>query len=309
MPGIITITLNPAIDKSTRIDGLAPEKKMRCEAPVFEPGGGGVNVSRALRRLGMSSTALFLSGGHTGRFYQDLVEAQGIPCLPTQIHEPTRENFVVVDTKDNHQYRFGMPGPTVSAEEWQRFLKNLSEMGPSDYIVASGSLAPGLPPDAYAQIADIAHSCNARFVLDSSGEGLRSGLNKGAFLAKPNIGELSKLAGKDWLEADQVEATAREVLQKYQIEVLLVSRGADGASLVTANEYFEQKPPKIERKSTVGAGDSMVAGLLFGREKTGDWKEALRYAVAAGTAATLNPGTELCAEADVQRLYKEMGGE
>lgn len=309
MSRIVTITLNPAMDKSTSIDGLVPESKLRCAVPVFEPGGGGVNVSRALHRLGLSSTAFFFSGGHTGRYYQELVEAQGIACVPIEIREPTRENFIVVDRRDGHQYRFGMPGPTISGEEWEHLLNSLRSMESCDYLVASGSLAPGLPADAYAQIAALARDKGARFVIDSSGEGLKMGLVNGAFIAKPNIGELSKLAGKAWLEPDQVESTAREVLAKYQISVLLVSRGAEGASLVTATEYFEQQPPKVERKSTVGAGDSMVAGLLFGWEKTGNWQEALRYAVAAGTAATLNPGTELCAESDVHRLYEQMRGE
>ncbi|MFN4316063.1 MAG: 1-phosphofructokinase family hexose kinase [Chitinophagaceae bacterium] len=306
MPGIFTITLNPAIDKSTSVEGLGPDKKMRCSAPHFEPGGGGVNVSRALRRLGMSSTAIYFAGGHSGRFYRQLLDQQQIQSHELPIKDHTRENLIVLDTLDNKQYRFGMPGPTVQPGEWQALIAAFSEYEGPDFLVCSGSLPPGLPVDCYAELGNLAREKGARFVLDTSGEALKAGLVPGTFLIKPNIGELSRLAGKKWIEDSELQQTATRVLTDYEIQAMVVSRGKAGAVLVTSSDYFEIKPPSVEKKSTVGAGDSMVAGIIYVLQSGGSMRDAACYGVACGTAATLNPGTELCARKDADRILQQL---
>jgi 6-phosphofructokinase 2 len=157
MKNIVTLTLNPTIDKSTRVDQMVPEHKLRCDKAVYDPGGGGINVSRVLRRLTGDSLAVFTSGGHTGHFLQDLLGLEGVRHLPVSIKDRTRENFIVLETGTNHQYRFGLGGPTLTPNEWQQCLTVLEELEPKpDFLVASGSLPPGVPSDFYARVAGIA---------------------------------------------------------------------------------------------------------------------------------------------------------
>lgn len=306
MPGIVTVTLNPAIDKSTSIPSLQPEKKLRCSAPVFEPGGGGVNVARAIRKLGAEATAVFFAGGYTGKFFKELLDRESVPSLPVPINGHTRENLVVFDTASHHQYRFGMPGPSIMPEETALLLGQLRSLDAPEYIVCSGSKPAGVSDDIYAQIAAIAREKNARFILDSSGAALKAGLTQGAFLIKPNRGELCALAGKEWLADGEIEKAAREVLVQYSLNAMLVSLGADGAMLVTRDELVRILPPSVQRQSTVGAGDSMVAGMVWKLWNGSDLREAAGYGVACGTAATLNPGTQLCRKEDADRLFASL---
>lgn len=142
MEKIITITLNPTIDKSTTVSSIVPEKKLRCTSPVFEPGGGGINVSRAFKKLGGSSTAMYMSGGYSGQFLESLIREEGIVSEVITISENTRDNLIVVDTITNQQYRFGMPGPAISEQEWRECLRRLEADDSYEYVVISGSNAP-----------------------------------------------------------------------------------------------------------------------------------------------------------------------
>ena len=156
MGKILTITLNPAIDKSTIVDEIVPDQKIRCEKPKYEPGGGGINVSRALKKLGCQSTATFLSGGFIGKFFIELIEKENIVISPFSIKDQTRENLILFDKSTDNQYRFGMEGPDVEMGEWQGFLKKIEEINDVEYIVASGSLSPGIPIDFYSMLGRIA---------------------------------------------------------------------------------------------------------------------------------------------------------
>ena len=172
-----------------------------------------------------------------------------------------------------------------------------------EYIVASGSLAPGVPTDIYAQIAAIAKSKGAKLIVDTSGEALKAAADEGIFLLKPNLAELSSLAGREEINAELVDDVAREIIGKGNCEVVVVSLGPAGAMLVTANEIIQATPPAVKKRSTVGAGDSMVAGIVLSLSKGWELKDALRYGVATGTAATMNNGTELCKLKDVECLF------
>ncbi len=303
MAKIVTVTINPVIDKSTIVAGIVPEKKLRCEAPKFEPGGGGINVARAIKKLGGEALAIYPAGGYTGRFLNDLLREEGIETKVIDIKKPTRENLIVVDSISNQQYRFGMPGPELLELEWKACLKSIEEEEGVEYIVASGSLSPGVPVDIYAQIAGIARAKGARLIVDTSGEALQAAADEGIFLLKPNLAELSSLAGREEINAELVDDVAREVIAKGKCEVVVVSLGAAGAMLVTASEIVHATPPAVKKRSTVGAGDSMVAGIVLSLSKGWDLKDSLRYGVASGTAATMNSGTELCKLKDVKCLY------
>ena len=304
MPEIITVTFNPAIDKSTSVPVLIAEKKLNCALPVYEPGGGGINVARAIKKLGGDATAVYLAGGYSGKTFTQLLTDELVESIVTETKENTRENLVVLETASNQQYRFGMPGPTISEPEWQACLKSIEKIKDVEYIVASGSLPPGIPTDIFARIAFIARKKKARLIVDTSGEALKQAVQAGVYLIKPNLGELSSLLGKEELNIELVDDAAREVIGKGNCEVVVVSMGPAGAMLVTKELALQIMPPAVKRKSTVGAGDSMVAGIALSLTRNKSLTEAVQYGVACGTAATMNHGTELCRKEDAEHLYK-----
>jgi 6-phosphofructokinase 2 len=305
MSKIITVTFNPTIDKSTSIAALMPEKKLKCTAPRFEPGGGGINVARAIKKLGGEALAVYPAGGYSGKFLNELMAREGVTvhAVPTKSH--TRENLIVFDRSTSLQYRFGMPGSEVLEEEWRQLLTDIENSG-AEYIIASGSLPPGMPDDIFGWIADIARKIKAKLIVDTSGEALKKAVDKGVFLLKPNLGELSSLVGKEEVSHESVDEIAKEIISRNCCQAIIVSLGSAGARLITNDEVIQVIPPVVKRLSTVGAGDSMVAGVILSLSRGMDLKEAMKYGVACGTAATLNPGTELCKPEDVEKLYKLM---
>lgn len=300
---IVTVTPNPCIDKSTTIPNLLPEKKLRCTTPVLEPGGGGINVARAIKKLGGSATAVYLAGGYNGNLITKLLTQELVDCLPVQIESDTRENTIVLDKVANLQYRFCMPGPFVLENEMQACLKRLEEMANIEYVICSGSLPPGMPFNFFATVAGIAKKKNARVIVDTAKDALRMAVNEGVYLIKPNIGELSELAGVDELNIESVANAAREIIANKGCEIIVVSLGAAGALLVTKTIMKQIATPPVKRKSTVGAGDSMTAGIVMALSKGLSITEAVQYGVASGTAATMNAGTQLCRLQDVEELY------
>ena len=303
MSKIITITFSPAIDKSTTVEKLIPEKKLYCELPVYEPGGGGINVARAIKKLGGEATAVCLAGGYSGIRFTELLNEESIETIVTKTQNDTRENLVVVEMSSNKQFRFGMPGLKVSELEWQACLKSIEDIDNVDFIVASGSLPEGIPTDIFARVALIAQKKNAKYVVDTTGEALVQAVEAGVYLIKPNLGELSALVGVEELNIESVGKEAKQLIEKGKCEVVVVSMGADGAMLVTKDLMVAIKPPEVPRKSTVGAGDSMVAGIVLGLSKNKNLLESVQYGVACGTAATMNEGSELCRKEDAERLY------
>ena len=303
MSSIVTITFSPCIDKSTSIQALIPEKKLQCAAPKLEPGGGGINVARAIKKLGGEAIAIFPSGGYTGKFFNHLLEKENIPIVIIETTHETRENIIVLDESANHQYRFGMPGTELSENEWKQCLKAVEEINNVEFIIASGSLPPGVPINIYAQLAKLAKNKKAKFIVDTSGEALKQAADEGVYLLKPNLGELCLLAGQKELHVDEVKDIAREIIARGKCEVMVVSMGAAGAMLITNGIAELIKPPAVKKKSTVGAGDSMVAGIVFYMSQDKSLVESAQYGVACGTAATMNSGTELCRKKDADRLY------
>ena len=299
---IVTLTMNPSIDKSTSVDRIIPEQKMRCQNPKFEAGGGGINVSKAIRRLGGNSTAVFPAGGPSGQLLSDLLHQENVDCQAIAVQQWTRENFIVVETLTNSQFRFGMAGAELTAAEAQACLDAVEAAKPA-YLVASGSLPPGLPDDFFARVARLAKEMGAKFILDTSGEPLKLAANEGVFLLKPNLSELSRMVGVEALEMDQVDEAAAEIIGKGNCAVVVVSLGPLGALLVTKDGYEHAPAPTVHKKSTVGAGDSMVAGMTWSLAQGRTLREMVRMGVACGSAATMNPGTELFKATDVAKLY------
>lgn len=305
MSKILTITINPAVDCSTNIEKLIPEQKLQCAQPKYEPGGGGINVSRGLKRLGSASTALFPKGGFTGDLLISLLKKEKISYEPIDTRNDTRQNFIVVESSSNQQFRFGMPGTTISPQDTQLILTAIEKLsGKMDYIVASGSLPPGANSDFYAKISRIAKKTGNRFIADTSGEALSQVAEEGAYLLKPNLRELSLLSEKETLDDTLIDEAARVLIGKGKCEVIVVSMGAQGAYLVTNTIAEQVHAPTVRKLSTVGAGDSMVAGMVHSLSNGKSLQEMVRMGIACGTAATMNPGTELFKMDDAEKLYK-----
>lgn len=301
---IITLTFSPCIDKSTSVQSLIPEKKLYCATPKLEPGGGGINVARAIKKLGGDATAIFPSGGCTGSLFTALLEKENIQTVVIPTKEETRESIVVVEETTNNQYRFGMPSNGLLESEWKQCLKAVESIGNIEFIIASGSLPSTVPFNIYAQLAKIAKYNKAKLIVDASGEALKEAVDEGVYLLKPNLGELASLTGLRTIEITDVEEAAKKLIHKNKCEIIVVSLGSEGAILVTKNETYRVKPPKVAVKSTVGAGDSMVAGIVYSLSNGRNLKQTLQYGVACGTAATMNLGTELCRKEDADKLFK-----
>ena len=298
---IVTLTLNPALDKSSSIDRLIPEQKLRCAPMRLDAGGGGINVSKGIRKLGGESTAVFPSGGATGLRLQALLQEAGVDIAAHPVPGEMRENFSVTETSTNFQYRFTMPGLNISEQQADSILSKIAQLRP-DYLVASGSLPPGLPENYYEKVAGFAKQIGARLILDTSGPALQAAADEGLFLLKPNLGELSALAGVENLEMNQVDDAALDIIRQGKCDVVVVSMGPQGALLVTRDGFEHIPAPPAQKKSTVGAGDSMVAGMVWALGQGKSFSDMARTGVACGTAATMNPGTELFQRDDVNRL-------
>ncbi len=300
---IVTLTLNPALDKSTHVERLIPEAKLRCSAVRLDAGGGGINVSKGIQRLGGTSTAVFPAGGPNGQRLCALLSEAGIPFKVVDIQTETRESYAVLETATNHQFRFTPPGAAVTVEEAEACLTHIERLKP-EWLVASGSLPPGLPETYYERVGVFAKSIGARFILDTSGAALRAAADEGLYLLKPNLAELSALSGVKRLEMNQVDDAAFTLIEKGMSEVVVVSLGPRGALLVTRDGFEHIPAPTVEKKTTVGAGDSMVAAMVWALSEGLSLREMVQWGVACGTAATIGEGTELFHLDDAKRLLQ-----
>ena len=305
MAAIVTLTMNPALDIATSTDRVEPTHKLRCSMPRYDPGGGGINVARAVHALGGDAVAIFPIGGPAGEMIRRKLQQEGVAHDAIPISGFTRESLAVAELASGKQFRFILPGPTLSQTDQERCLDQLSAAtSGAQYIVASGSLPPGVPDDFYAKVAELARVQRARFVMDTSGPALkRAGL--GIYLLKPSLRELTDLTGREIRKERDEELAARQVIEQGRCEILVLSLGAQGALLATADGCQRFAAIPVEARSTVGAGDSMLAGIVLGLSRGLPLRDAVRFGMAAGAAALLGTGTQLCRRSDVERLYAD----
>ncbi len=304
---LITLAMNPAVDVSTSVGHVVPIRKMRCKAAKHDPGGGGINVARVLRRLGSDALAIYVAGGPTGELLKSLVEREGIRGHVVKMAGNTREDLTVLDESTGEQYRFVMAGPSLGEREWKACLDAVDSLKePASFIVASGSLPPDVPDDFYADVARRAKGTGARIVLDTSAAALAAALDAGVYLVKPNLGELRTLTGRALeSESDRVEA-CRALVANGRAEIVALTMAERGALVVAHDRAWHVPAPQVRPVSTVGAGDSFLAAVVWSLASGHDLAVAARYGVAAGTAALLSPGTELCRRDQVERLFPQI---
>ena len=307
MTNILTVTMNPAIDVSTSTGKVLDTHKLRCSPAQRHAGGGGVNVARVVQRLGGDCLALYPAGGTTGQLLRQLLDQEQVRSLCVDIAEETRENFTVGETSSGREFRFVLPGPTLTPAQWQACLKRLTALDtPPRYLVLSGSLPPGAPVDFYARLVRLARARGTRVVLDSSGPALAAALEAGVYLVKPSLRELRDLTGQPLASEPEWRAAAQQIVRQGQAEMVALSLGEHGALLVTAEASWRAPGLTVPVRSATGAGDSFVGAMVWALARAADLPQALRYGVAAGSAALLSTGTRLCSKADVERLYPEV---
>lgn len=304
MVKIYTLTLAPSLDSATQTPQIYPEGKLRCSAPVFEPGGGGINVARAITFLGGSATALFPAGGATGEHLVALLQNEHVPVKNVESREWTRQNLHVHVDASGEQYRFVMPGATLHDDELEALQNSILQIDSGSLLVISGSLPPGVSLTQFVSIIKSAQQHGLRCIIDSSGDALAAALEIGNIeLVKPNQKELSALVQRDLNQPDDVRNAAQEIVRSGKARRVVVSLGAQGALAVDTHSCVQVVPPPIKSQSTVGAGDSMVGAMTLKLAEGASLEEMVRYGVAAGSAATINQGTRLCSRENTQKIY------
>lgn len=304
---ILSVCLNPAIDISSEAENIYPVSKVRTSGERISPGGGGVNVARVLSGFGVRCDLVFLAGGGTGKMLEDELSHYAIDCRCFHIDKPTRVAFTVRQTSNNQEYRFVPEGPVVNEDAFVRLMAYLEEtpMSQGDILIVSGSLPRGVPEDAYSRIAQIAGKQGVRLILDSSGAGLSTALNaeEAIFLVKPSLNELQRLAGRK-LDENEARDFASSLVAAQKAEHVAVSMGAHGAFLVSRHSTLRLPAYLVKVQSAVGAGDSFLGGMVYAMSQGHPMETAFRYGVAAGAAAVMNPGDELCRFDDMMSLYR-----
>ena len=307
MPSIATLTINPAIDISTSTERLAPIRKLRCSAMRRDAGGGGINVARVVRRFGSKVSAIYPAGGSTGQLLRRLVDAEGVHSIAVEVAEETREDFTVLEAASGSQYRFVLPGPLLAEREWRACLDALETIEELPrFVVASGSLPPGVPEDFYARVAQFIKARGSKLILDTSGKPLAVALEAGVYLVKPNLREFQELANGPLVDQGSWIAAGRKLIETGRTNAVALTLGGNGALLVTRDLAVRAVVPNVNTVSAVGAGDSFVGGMTWKLAAGGDLIDAFQYGIAAGSAAVLNPGTELCHAPDVMRLHQRI---
>lgn len=303
MPALVTLTLNPALDLSATVDRVEPAVKLRCGPERVDPGGGGLNAARAIHALGGEALAVHCSGGLTGRRLQALLDVEGVPQRVIAIDGETRQSLAVSERYRRQQYRFVLPGPLLSGDEWRAALEvAATAVAPGGLVLASGSLPQGVPHDAYARLARRVADSGARLAVDCHGAALEQTLRAGVFMIKPNWREFDALFERPASSDEERAERAVGLVRDAAAEVVVVTLGARGTLLTTAADQRLIAAPPVEVVSAVGGGDAFAGACLLALSRGVPIEEACRHGVAAAAAAVATPGTAPPERAEVERL-------
>lgn len=303
---IVTFTPNPSVDLGCEAEAVHPVRKIRTTNERFDPGGGGVNVARVVRELGGETLAVLLTGGVTGRFIEELIDAAGVPRRSVEIAGRSRISQVVQDLSSGLEYRFVPEGPEIAEAEWRAGLVTLAEVG-GGWLALSGSLPRGMPDDFFAQAVAAAVARGQRVVLDSSGPALRAALAAGGLeLVKPSLGEFETLLGRKLPESADQEAAALDLARSGAVRLVAVTLGHRGAVLASAERVWRLPAPNVQVRGAAGAGDSFVAAMTLALARGEAPEQAFAWGSAAGGATVAQSGTAHAKKADVEIIYQQM---
>lgn len=299
---IITVTLNPAMDKTLYIDRFTTGQVNRVSRMRTDIGGKGINVSRVLKNFGINSICTGFLGRNLKDYFLKELESRKINTSFINIDGDTRVNTKIVDTVLNTHTDINEMGPQISEDELQQFIDNFSSMcGHGDIVVMSGGVSPSVPVNIYESLINIAREKGALTILDADGELLEEGLKARPDFIKPNEFEFKKLAGIDDTTVEAIEKGALKFINDG-IRNIMISLGDKGAIYVTGNRSYHIEAPEVTVKSTVGAGDSMVAAMVYGIINNFSPEKILNYSVASGSAAVSLEGTEACTLEQVKEI-------
>jgi 1-phosphofructokinase family hexose kinase len=303
---IYTLTLNPALDRELTVPDLVFDQVLRASTLRVDYGGKGFNVSRALAALGEESVAVGLVGGLTGQRIATGLAELGIRTDFVQIGDETRTNVSIVSQSQPHHLKVNEAGPTITLDEQAALLQKIRDLAQAgDWWVLSGSLPPGVAATIYAEAIRIVQEAGGKALLDTSGLSLRYGCEAGPFLAKPNAVEAGELTGQPVTSPEEAQA-ALAPIHAMRVRHILISLGKSGAILSTGEQTWLAKPPPIEERNPIGAGDSSVAGLVWGLCHRLSWPEILRWSMACGAAAASLEGTAVGSRALVEQLVGQV---
>lgn len=304
---IFTLTMNPCLDRYIYVNSLIPDDTIRVKKTKDYPAGKGIDVSRVIKELDGISIAITLLGGETGEKLEKMLDKEGVIYSSIRVENETRMN-IILETKEG-QYRLSMPGARIKKRKLEVVFEMLDALvRPNDIVVISGSLPKGVKPEIYFEIIKLLKEKKSYVYFDSDGEKLRLGIKAGPDVIKPNKYEFSRLIDKEIDENDlnTLVREGRNVIKRYGLKEILLTLGSKGSLLITDEEAYYSLPVNVPVKSAVGAGDSFLAAYVLKRSEKVSVIEAFNWANAAGNAAVMTPGTELCRKDDVLNLLKKI---
>ena len=301
-----TITLNPSIDQRILVDRLDMDDTNRAKSIVEAAGGKGINVSKVVRELGGQTRAYALLGGLMGKYLRELAKKLDFPMTVLPINGHTRINMVLTDLKNHTQTRISAPGPMVSATELRKFLKLLQQVRPRpDFWALGGSLSPGMKAATYRDFIWALQKKGTPCILDTDNEALRLGVQASPFMIKPNEHEMERLCGKR-LSSLPDYLTVAESFVRRGIRLVVVSLAAKGVLFVTRREAFHASALPVVVHSKVGAGDSLIGGIVLSLYQKKPLEEAARIGVAASASAVMRGAPRLCLKSDIRKLARQV---
>ena len=303
---IATVTLNPALDKSVYVDRLHPNDANRILRIEVDAGGKGVNASRVLKELGSETTALGFIGGRSGSFIEHVLKKEGIPTDFIEVKAETRTNISIQELTGSPPTMLNEPGPTIAEEEYDKLFDKVRKIAQqSDFVIFGGSLPPGVPKDIYQLLVKVARDSGSKAILDSDGDPMRQGMKSLPYMIKPNREEVERLVNLKVKNVGEAMRAAN-ILAGTGVKLVVISMGAEGAVAGTTEEVWHARPPQVTAVSTIGSGDSMVAGIAHILSKGGSLGEALKWGTAAGAATAMTDGTEICKQGQVLDLLEKV---
>lgn len=303
---IFTVTLNPAVDRELTVGEIVFDTVLRASQWQVDCGGKGFNVARMLNSLGVSSVAMGFAAGKTGELLEEKLKTLGIETDFVWVEGETRTNVSIVSSENSSYVKVNEPGPAIKKSDLDQLKEKIAgQVKPGDWWVLAGSVPPGVAADFYGELIELIHAAGAKVFLDTSGEAFKQSCSAGPLLVKPNDVEAHELTGLPISTTEEI-AFAAEALQKKGPANVIVSLGKEGALLVNGQAAWKAASPDIVEKNPIGAGDSMVAGVVWGLSQGGTMQDALCRGIACGAATASQNGTTVGTLAQVKDLLPKV---